>query len=65
MKGVFYMSKRRDRCKCDALIKWDTDDKEVVCKHCGTRYRVELDYFPEYWLEEIIEEKTRYRTDPR
>ena len=70
--GGAKMSKRRDICKCDRLIVWDTDDKEVICRHCGARYSVEAGSFSintsvavAYWLEEKIEKGPRYKTDAK
>jgi hypothetical protein len=57
---------RRDKCKCGKFITWDEGkDSEVKCKHCKTEYRVDCDSVLLYWLEEKIEKRQPYRTNPR
>ena len=48
------MGDRRDKCKCGRIIVWDTDDNEVICKHCGTEYYIDMDEVLVYWLEEKV-----------
>ena len=60
------MSKRRDNCKCGKVMTWDADGKgTVICTYCKTKYRRDSDSILVYWLEEIIEQRNPYKTDPK
>jgi len=56
---------RRDKCKCGKFIIWDTNNDEVICKHCKTEYKVDCDSVLVYWLVEKIEKKQPYQTEAK
>ena len=59
------MKDRRDKCKCGRIIAWDTEDREVTCKHCETEFTVECDSVLVHWLEEKLERIKPYKTDAK
>lgn len=67
-KGVKKMStegKRHDKCKCGRVIYWDTDENEVICRKCDTRYKVDCNSILVYWLVEKIDTPKPYTTEAR
>ena len=57
---------RKDKCKCGKFVNFDPqEDDEATCKHCGTKYKVDCDSRLVYWLVEVIDKKTPYKTDAR
>ncbi|KKN10549.1 hypothetical protein LCGC14_1035370 [marine sediment metagenome] len=56
---------RHDRCKCGKFIIWDEGDNSVICKYCGTEFKVESDSVLVYWLEENVKTKRGFYTEAR
>jgi hypothetical protein len=59
---------RRDKCKCGRFITWEDGydaPKEIICKFCNTKYKVESDDVTVWWLEERISSPTPWTTERR
>ena len=60
--------KRRDKCKCGKFIIWDpfeSDNRLIICKYCGTEYKVDCDSILVHWLVEKQKKDQPWQTEAR
>ena len=56
---------RREKCKCGRFIVWSTEQSEVICRFCKTKYHVDCDSVLVYWLTEKIGKPKPWTTEAK